>query len=157
MQVGQTIRFMPAVREITKIPTDAFAFKRNPPRFGWLARLCWRLLQKLGALSPHSEKVHSWTYKESDRKAVLDIIKEAHLDLGRYYQKPAEYVIVVGQAEFYEIARDATPYGLAQMTLSVGSLYQHGMRVGEMDVHVVPWLSGVAVIPRAILRSDRGR
>lgn len=155
IQAGQTLRFMRREQTITYKPTP-YKLRKEIKRFGWLADVCWRLLHKLNALEMHSEKVTTWSYTEADQKKLTAMIMTMRDELHRFFEDPDEWVVVVGAHDFQETMR--SPTILDHVVFSAGPIHSDNpyLRFMGIDVHVVPWLQGMAVLPRVVIEARKG-
>jgi hypothetical protein len=128
---------------------------------GWwrnkLAALCWHILHKLHAVEPfrYSEKFYS--YGDAEQGSVTELILKSVDSALRHRAVPEDYCIVLGAKEFSELMRDMPIHD--HLTVPAGRIcrvrdgYREEFR--GLPVHVVPRLSGVAVLPKVIIEERR--
>jgi hypothetical protein len=128
---------------------------------GWwrnkLAALCWHILHKLHAVEAfqYSEKIYR--YGDTEQGKVTDLILKSVDAVLRHRGVPEDYCIVLGAKEFSELMRDMPIH--EGFTVPAGricranNVYRDEFR--GLPVHVVPHLSGVAVLPKVIVENRR--
>lgn len=91
----------PMLNQMEMIPTPAWEFK--PARWEWLARLCWRFLNKVKALRPHFEKQMMVTSIVIDpAEAVIGILRMAGPLMDQMSgDRPTR--VLMGQRQFSEL------------------------------------------------------
>lgn len=128
-----------------------------PPKFAPFSRLCWWFLNKRKALKPRRVCYSVLKFTPAEAKRIDEALKEhiyrmrEHLDL-----EPEKWAIILGGAEFRELT-DITlshPFMFALGDIrDVRNRYRHSFM--GLPVHVVPGMTGAAVIPRiAVERTD---
>jgi hypothetical protein len=150
IHANQTIHFAGLDNEILYRPTP-YMLRKEPKRFAWLARACWKLLHRLNALEMYSEKVQTWTYTEAAQETLTKMVMMMRESLWEASEHPDRWVVVCGAKDFHEAVN--APEFRDAMTFSVGPFGRSipYRQMFNMDVHVVPHLTGIAVIPRAIV------
>ena len=141
-------------------------------RTGWLARLCWHILGRIGALVPFDEKVHVLTYTHDAQKRVSTRMMHAVTDILKMGGEPELYAAVMGADEFAELCWDQEAnhsmvhfrvrterFGYIPSRDEDDPEGYHGYRASYhgISVHVVPFLSGVAMIPKVVIEMPRSR
>lgn len=153
---GTTINSLNFMRldSIIAYSETPYKLRKEPKRFAWLARLAWKLLHKLNALDIYSEKVTTWHYSKARATELADRIMEMRDDLERYYEDPDRYAVVMGQNDFMELMH--APFMREEMVYIArinhcSSPYRGIVR--GLPVHVVPWLAGMAVLPKVVIET----
>jgi hypothetical protein len=153
IQAGQSLHFVRLDNEIVYRETP-YMLRKEPKRFAWLARLCWKLLHRLNALEMYSEKVVRWTYTKEAQETLTKMVMKMGDFLWEAADDPERYVVVCGAEDFHEALR--SPEMRHEMVFSIGPFGSDRpyRRMFNMDVHVVPYLSGIAVIPRVVVEKQ---
>jgi hypothetical protein len=153
IQENRKVHFM-RLNRFDMIKPTPYKLKKEPKRHKWLANICWKLLHRLGALEMYSETVTTWTYTPEAKKALTDLVWSIREELEMYFEEPERYVVVCGAYDFQEAVH--SPTFRDSMIFSVGPFGTDRpyRRMFNIDVHVVPWLQGVAVLPRAVIERE---
>ena len=131
--------------------------KPTPYRFlgakaGVIARAAWWLLGKLGALEPYVETVETWTYLPSVQTDLLEAVLRAVRN-GRGMFNIDDAAIIMGAATFQELTD--SPVIRNYMIVSTAPVAMEdpyrGRRVAGIPIHVVPGMTGMAVVPRVAI------
>lgn len=119
---------------------------------GSLARAAWWLLQKLNALEMHMETVSTWTYVPHAQAPLHDAMLKA-IDGNLRYVADGKAVFIIGAADFSELA--GAPAFREMMRFHTGPFGINdpymGRRIFDIPIHVVPNMTGMAVVPRVII------
>lgn len=125
-------------------------------RAGIIARAAWWLLGKLKALDPYFEKVHRWEYVPHQQAALHEAMLKA-VDHDLRYVADGKAVFIIGGATFSELV--SAPAFRDQMLFMTGPFAMsdgyHGRRMFDIPIHVVPNMTGMAVVPRAIVEVQK--
>ncbi|KQZ49761.1 hypothetical protein ASD54_12555 [Rhizobium sp. Root149] len=150
-----TLRFMRREQH-TVYKETPYKLRKDIRRFGWLADLCWRLLHKLNALEMYSEKVTTWRYSEVQQRKLTEMVMTMREELFEYFEDPDNWVVVVGAYDFQEVMQ--SPMLMSHTVFEAGPIASkpHYFRLVGVDVHVVPWLRGMAVLPRVVIETRKG-
>jgi len=130
----------------------------RPKRLGFVARLCWWLLKKLGALQPYSEKYEVWTYTPDKKRALTEYVACALNGYLDFFRSPDDFVLIVGAVDFAEIMNE---YDFQQrhITLNTGSLYYgidgYTYTIKGIPVHIVGHMRGLTILQKAIIEEKR--
>lgn len=153
IQPGESIHFMTPRLSIRYVETP-YKLRKEPKRFAWLARLCWKMLHKLNALEMFSEKVERWTYTQAAQEALTKKVMTMSEALWEASENPEKFVVICGALDFAEAAH--TPEFRDALMFSIGPFGSEKpyRRMFNMDVHVVPYLKGVAVVPRVVIEKQ---
>lgn len=144
----------PAERRLTEEKRET-PYRLLAHKAGWLARAAWRFLQWRKALEPYVESVQKWSYVPAADKPlinlVLDCIREGRRhDLAHIAEGKA--VIIVGEATFQEFTGSPMFRDTLRFTASITGNY-YGREIAGVPVHVVPGMSGVAIVPRVLIET----
>jgi hypothetical protein len=150
-------------RKVVKYPEGYKFFE--PKKYAWLARLAWKLLTKLKALDPfhYTYDVQTFGYTEQDivTRAILEQVDHITRDNRRI----TDFVFLVGSDTFYELAHlnvlepihfplGEVRYG--EMKSEDGCrVYEHRYSIRGLVVHVSPYVSGMAIVPRDLFESKQ--
>lgn len=151
------------------VNTDATSVLRQPDGYclrsstniWWrdkLASWCWDLMHKLRALEPYSFSETIYTYTPSQQKEITDRLMEGIDLVFRRGEDIENYCIVLGDDDFSEMMQ--SPPMSRMMTFATTNIrYQnsHGHRLEYygLPVHVIPNISGAALIPKVIVEKDK--
>lgn len=144
-----------AKKSIQDFTKERWEFK--PKKYGWLARLLWRLLKKIDAVSQFYETYDVWTYTPEHSKLLT---KEIHKHINgvlRYYmESPDDFVLVCGNSDFKELLN--SPDFTNTIMVDTGPYaYRHsgqGFKVMGIPIHVVPWIEGYALLPKRLIDKE---
>lgn len=121
---------------------------------GYLARAAWWLLNKLKALEPYFETVRTWTYVPHEQAPLHEAMLKA-VDYDLRYVADDKAVFIIGGATFSELV--GAPAFQEQMRFSTGPFGMNdpyrGRRMFDIPIHVVPNMTGMAIVPRVIIES----
>jgi hypothetical protein len=122
---------------------------------GWLARLCWKVLHRIGALSPYEEKIHTYTFHESVQERLTDRVMFAADAIMREDRRPEDYAVVMGEPELREVWREMEMTGsfITMRTRDYRYSNYRGSVVG-LNIHAVAGLSGLALIPKVLIEKN---
>ena len=140
------------------IPTTAHDIKFTE-RWGWLEKLCFKLLKKTGCAHIHFDEKQMVTsvYIDPD-KAVSEIVLMAAHQLRMMDYRATK--ILMGLKEFDKLRTDPRllPYSYqpfnfdVQLTRTETSTdactvqYRTGLKLLNLNVEVIPWMDGVLVL-----------
>lgn len=151
----QSVAVWPAsVREVVEHrPTLAMYLDE---RAGLVAKAAWWLLGKLKALRPFSETVYRWDYVPHKQAALHEAMLDA-VDRDLRYVADGKAVFIIGGATFSELVN--APAFRDQMRFMTGPFGMqdpyYGRRMFDVPIHVVPNMTGLAVVPRAIIETRK--
>lgn len=151
----QSVAIWPSsVREVVERKETAYML--FDAKAGWLARMAWKLLKKLNALTPYMESVRRWEYVPHKQGALHEaMLKAVDYDLRYVYDGKAAFII--GGATFSELVN--APAFRDQMTFMTGPFGMddgyRGRRMFDIPIHVVPNMVGMAVVPRVLIETKR--
>jgi hypothetical protein len=155
MTQPQQIAIWPAsIREV--VERKETPYRLLDKKAGALARCAWWLLGKLKALDPYYESVRSWTYVPHEQAALHEaMLKAVDYDLRYIYEGKA--VFIVGGATFSELVgapafRDQMRFVTGPFSLDDG---YRGRRMFDIPIHVVPNMTGFAVVPRVVIETKK--
>lgn len=129
---------------------------------GWrrvVADAAMRLLNWLGAVESFWYEARVYRYGPAEQEAVSAMLFkqiDAAMSRRRGYWEPGEWVIVIGGKEFAEIAQGYVGHNVESFPMAQferGGPYRQSF--AGLPVHVVPHLSGAAVLPKAIIEARR--
>lgn len=125
---------------------------KMPKRWGAIAKLLWRVLHKLNALEPFSEKVTKWTYEPAQQDELHEIMLKAINEQPELaYNKKG--VFIIGEKTFQELV-DA-PIFRETMVFHTGPFGRHdpymGRQMYNVPIHIVPYMEGVALVPKVVI------
>lgn len=121
----------------------------------WVADWCWKTLTRLRALDQFMYEVEFTTYTQEEAKAVTHaMMDDIQRVIVEYERRPDEFCIVMGGQTFREYC-DWYHAHFAMMTVPLAEFgYGRGGFSADFrgtPIHVVPWLKGCAVLPKAII------
>lgn len=130
---------------IKKVPTFAYDVDFTKTRWFFIARLCWKLLVKLGCVGIHFDEQHMVTRVFIDQeKAASYIIKEAYHQIeqlnGRLPTK-----VLMGREQFEKLTNELLPSMYVKPFDFSVAMSQNG-RVFDLPVEVIPWMDGILVL-----------
>lgn len=120
-----------------------------------LARVCWKLIRKLGACETHFECVKTYSYTTSIQERVRDKVMFAASEVLERGDDIDDYAVVMGEVQLRDLWSDIEA-GAGGITLNGGDFrfyHSNGYRtqIIGLPVHVVRGLFGVALIPKVII------
>lgn len=134
-----------------KVPTEAWEVKPA----GFIARLCWMVLGKLGSVTAHfNEQMIVRQVIIDPGTAAKKVIEMADVELARVGYRPER--ILVGRRQFEEIA--SAPDFFRSFSFNVEMAIYGGAKGIEwggmrptierfsVPVYVIPWMDGVLVL-----------
>ena len=134
-------------------PTYAFEFSKPRGRIkGTIARFAWRMLGRLGALLPYSQRVETFTYTEADRDSLMQRFGS---HFGNWIDRgndPSNAVLIVGTEDMMDLR--------ANVALMVGRWSQNSIQgyyryhYDGIPIHVVPGMQGWAFVPRILIEKE---
>jgi len=163
---GRTLRLAVFNQTDVMFKPEGYIMRKRPKKnrtFGykvrdWITDKMWSQLHKWKKLEPYffHEKVYSYGEEQAQEISKLLDGEIWRLFDERNMNEPEDYCIVVGGQEFYDIAKGYAHNGGQVLTLpSAEFRYAHaGGYKGRalcFPIHVVPWLTGAAIIPKAIV------
>lgn len=119
-----------------------------------VARWCWRLLHKLNAVEQYGFYETVYSYGPAEQDAVGSMIERGILELIDQGRNVEDYSIVLGAQDFAELVKGFTPQDLITVPSSRLTFRGRGSYRAEfrgLPVHVVPNLSGLAILPKVII------
>ena len=161
MKPLQTNQRIAAIRRFPHIRYAAtpYMLAKQPrmKRTGWLARLCWKVLHRIGALEPYSERIEIYTFDSCIQERITDRVMfaaEAILERG---ERPENYAVVMGEVELREVWKEME-LNQSFVTMQTKEYrYQdsyRGRTVMGLNVHAVAGLIGVALIPKVLIEKN---
>jgi hypothetical protein len=147
---------------------DTFTIKPNSSKriVKWLQQIAVNFLTNTGAAQQYfkwdvPETIETLVITHQDREAITKrIIDEMNrMDIERI--GPDTHVIVMGFNEFDEIMKKPRssqwqtpmyfkPFNVDSTTIQSNDPY-HGRRMWNWPIHVTPYVSGIAIFPKAIV------
>lgn len=116
----------------------------------WLQRACLWILDRLSAYAFEEVfKTEMIRFKPQD---VLHSITKQRCELLSLYRQEGARVLI-GPDDFTELQADPR----VRSMLSFEASYSNGVQVMGMQITVVPWMSGVLVVPKDFPASQRAR
>lgn len=119
--------------------TDTYAVRLDKP-YAWLQRICCWVLGKLGAHAQHKQE----TIKTStfDPNAVMDRVIQQYGDVFEVYDiRPTK--LFIGADDFRSLMHEVH----VGYPFTFAAEYTCSKTIFNMEVHVIPWMSGVVVLP----------
>jgi hypothetical protein len=147
-----------AVRRVTHIREveTPYMLAKSPRvnRTAWLANLCWWVLHKIGGLTPHFEKIETYTYDEAVQERLTERVMFAADMIFYDGGNPEDYAVVLGEPELSELWVEMAMNGF--ITMRTRGYRHSGYRgtVMGLDVHAVPGLVGMALIPKVLIEKN---
>jgi hypothetical protein len=127
---------------------DTFRFNERS-KHHWLQKLCLRILARLNChVMEETYKVVRLSLAPPDREAIANAILQQRELLDYDYNLRAAYVLM-GSKEFKDIARqkhDSLNMFAFDVTL------RNQFRYFDCEVRVIPWMSGILVMPKEALQ-----
>lgn len=125
-------------------------------RAGTLSRFLWWCLEKLRVLDPHYDVVQTWTFIPEDHPALVQRVFEAVRTVDNH-RSLEDVVVVMGAKDFQELT--GAPHMPTMFTVEVGPFSRQGPYYGRelfgLPVHIVPYVSGFAILPKAIVERTK--
>lgn len=120
---------------------EAYAVRTDKPMV-WLQKLCVKVLNKLGA---HAQETLT-TYNSIRVFDTTDIVNRIYdrVKYAHYNYNTRITTIVMGADDFAELMN--APEARYFFDFTARGKYGDG-RFGEFDIRVVPWMSGIVVLP----------
>ncbi len=144
------------MKQSTAVTYRATPYKMatKPRHFAFLARLCWKLLHRLGALETFQERIETFTYTEAHQKSITELMGAAY-EVSGYHDVPFEdLAYIMGADDFGAVAKRADIAEWGMFTVHGGEFhYRTDYRTDfyGVPVHVVPWLKGIAIVPKVLI------
>lgn len=151
--MNRTVTF--ANREISHVAywvEDAFNF--NPKgRFLWFKKLVWKFLWKTKCLKMHQDYKTTITHTTIDTDHVIHRLFQQKEALQINFNREPR-ILLIGSRDFAELM--SQPYTGQYMefnaeyrkaTPSSNPMYNYQYRVIGLNVQVIPWMSGMVVMP----------
>lgn len=154
-------------------PTPFMLFQpKKKGRAGWkvlVARKLWNLLERIGALVPYQEKIVTFTYTEEHRTRLNALAFDAYKAANAQGLEPDDMAFLIGAEDFRDLSRTAEDFHEFRMFTVHGGQFQFNRatdqrhpRIGspmhrytttihDIPVHVVPWMKGIAVVPKVLI------
>lgn len=124
----------------------------------WVADWCWKTLTRLRALDQFMYSEERAIYTDVEAQQVTDAMM---YDISRviveYARRPDEFCIVMGGQTFREYCRWYEAHSpMLELPMAQWRYHIEGRRGMDAEfrgtpIHVVPWLKGCAVLPKAII------
>lgn len=149
----QRVQFARLDRDIFLRETP-YMLRKEPKRHAWLSRLCWKILHRLNALEMYSETVETFNYTKEDQKTLTKMVMSIGDFLWEAADDPERYVVICGAMEFQEAIRSPELHHALAFQIGPFGTNRPYRRMFNMDVHVVPYLSGIAVVPRVVIEKQ---
>lgn len=129
-------------------PTDAFDVKVNG-RHGWLKRILWRGLQKLGAVSQHFDREMMMKQCVIDPEEVtVKILHEARMQFLRAYGKRAVKVYI-GMEDLANLMNDPDFIKYQQFSFNSQARMVEdadNIKILDLTVEAIPHMRGILVV-----------
>jgi hypothetical protein len=121
-----------------------------------LVRVFWSFMDRKGYLIPYYENECFLIYSYNEERNVIRLIQQQCVELKRRYEKLEDYCIVVGgRTCATEVSADYDPgYSMLELPVELTTNSASRTTLYGLTVHVVPWLEGVAVLPRKIFLEE---
>ena len=151
----QRIAAIRRVSHIREVETP-YMLAKSPrvKRTAWLAKLCWWALHKIGGLTPHIEKIETYTYDEAVQERLTDRVMFAAAMIFDDGGNPEDYAVVLGEPELRELWAEMGKNGFITMrTFDYRNSGYRGTVMG-LHVHAVPGLAGMALIPKVLIEKN---
>lgn len=143
----QTVQYVATDRKygIRMIP-DHYSF-REKSKHHWLQRICLRILDKLGC-HHREETIDLRHYNFSKGDAVMEAIHKQCLDYFKEYNTRPECV-PMGMSSFHALRGEIEKeYG--NSLVFEPSIIDGRPEIRGVQVHIVPWMDGILVVPPTI-------
>lgn len=129
----------------TEIP-DSMVFKRSnlTPVKNWIAGKCAKFLQRVGWLSPDFHIKEAYTKISFDTDKIVRFVMEQNHTI-RAERGIDDLVVVMGASNFQQ---------LTQELVTQPFMFQfppQQSRLGGMMICIIPWIEGIALVPRSYL------
>jgi len=157
------IRFAQLTRSTAILKPEGYRFFK-PKKYGWLARLLWRGLEKLHALEQYTTLIETYSYTQQNQEDLTKAIM-GHIDyLLRDGCKIEDYAFIVGGETYYELTNTMLRNSANVMRFPAGNIrfnnyddegtrYVYEFR--GIPVHVVPNMSGIAAVPKVLIEKKK--
>lgn len=143
MRIPQTLVFARVESSKQFVDTNAYNFK--PSKLPWLAKLAWKLLHRLKALSLYHHPIRVYKYTPDEQVKVTEALRE-QLDCLTTAEQFRNARIIMGAADFDELLHHKFSQPAELMTGEL-RIKENGMTFyRNIPIHVVPNVKGVAVI-----------
>jgi hypothetical protein len=151
-------------RKVVKYPEGGYKFF-EPKKYAWLARFAWKLLTKLKALDPFHYTYDVQTFGYTEQENITRAILEQFDHIVRDNRRINDFVFLVGSDTFHELTHlnvlepiqfplGEVRYG--EMKSEDGCrVYEHRYSIRGLVVHVSPYVSGMAIVPRDLFESKQ--
>ena len=125
-------------------------------RTGWLARMCWNVLHKIGALEVYEERIETYTFDSCIQERITDQVFFAAKAIMERGGRPEDYAVVMGEHELRSIWSEVEMNRsfITMRTLDYRYSGYRGNSVMGLDVHAVAGLEGVAMIPKVLIEKN---
>lgn len=122
-------------------------------RTGWLARMCWRVLHKIGALEVYQERIETYTFDSCIQERITDRVLFAAEAILERDGRPDDYAVVMGEDELRNAWSEMEMDGgfVTMRTLDYRHTGYRGNSAMGLNVHAVAGLAGVALIPKVLI------
>lgn len=130
------------------------AFSYNEKKgWAWLQRLCFRFLRWRGC--QHRQTVTTFTRRRIDPDRVVEALFEQKCAVKEMLGRGGE-VVIIGTEDYAQMMRES----VLGSPLCFSARYNHGAgghrTAMGLRVVVVPWISGMVVLPREIAKEIGG-
>ena len=112
--------------------------------WAWLQRVCFWFLGRIGC-NPFDEVV-AYSRHRIDTQNLVKAIHEQHSGLLDMYHAVKAERLLIGSEDFARLM--GAPE--IQNMMSFHAAYANGRAIFGMKVTVIPWMSGVLIVPRAL-------
>lgn len=140
--MDQIVHFVEKSEQRAWVPApDRYEFKPTG-RLQGLQRLAWRFLEWRGAVPQARDEKVTFTRHAVDTGDILTRLQKARIGIFDYGQEPGE--VLIGSEEFAELMGSPMIHHAATFHTE----YHRGPQVFGLPVRVIPWMTGVVVMPR---------
>lgn len=153
------IRFAKQTTVVTPFQPEGYRVhtKTNGWR-GWVSKHLWTLLHRLKALEPYYAAVETVTIEPKHHGKIVELVHEGILDVLESGRRLQDFALVIGAKEFRDIVGDiGSPNRALTFPLDTefrrANPYPHRFR--DIPVHVLPYVSGAALIEKKIIEEYR--
>lgn len=121
-----------------------------------LASWCWKLLHRLRAVEQYGFSEKMYTYTPAMQQEITKRLMEGINEIFRRDGDPDDYCLVLGAEDFSEMLDSEAIRN--NMTIATSDIHYvrngYKMSFRGLPVHVVPGVSGTAVIPKVIVEKE---
>lgn len=155
LRVGDRLHTAELHQEVLFQPTPYRICNRVKGLRGWLSRTAWSILVRYGTIEPYMHKHTSWTYTKRTEADLLTAIIEHANHMGYRAEDLRRYTIVIGAYTFQHILRQPAMRDTLGLSVSLNHYHNGYHTVIGLPVYVVPYMEGMAFIPKNIIEERR--